>query len=309
MHPLLCRSSHAPTAVQVFKTFRDIATAEGKASQDRKKSLIQKLLRAAQGIESGFIIRALQGKLRIGLAEQSVLVALAHAAVLARGAAQPESELAGVLEEAAQLVKQAYSECPSFDDLVPALLQHPIAELPQHVHFKPGVPVRPMLAKPTVGVGEVLDKFSGQEFTCEYKYDGERAQVHVLEDGSVRVRVEAWCAVECGNVVCFATAAGCCGVALLVVLLLLYAAIAWTCMTRCRPQIYSRNAENNTTKYPDITALVKEVVTPSTTSIVFDAEAVAYDRETDKILPFQVGYLSLYQALRWTRACSPAYLA
>lgn len=53
-------------------------------------------------------------------------------------------------------------------------------------------------------------------------------------------------------------------------------------------QIYSRNAENNTTKYPDIAALVKEVVGPTTTSIVFDAEAVAYDRETDKILPFQV---------------------
>ena len=175
---------------QVFKIFRDIATAEGKASQDRKKALIQKLLRSAQGIESGFIIRALQGKLRIGLAEQSVLVALAHAAVLAKNAADDrrEAELAGILEEAAQLVKQAYSECPSFDDLVPALLQHPIADLPQYVHFRPGVPVRPMLAKPTVGVGEVLDKFSGQEFTCEYKYDGERAQVHVLEDGSVRVR-------------------------------------------------------------------------------------------------------------------------
>lgn len=37
--------------------------------------------------------------------------------------------------------------------------------------------MRPMLAKPTTGVSEVLDKFSGSEFTCEYKYDGERVQV------------------------------------------------------------------------------------------------------------------------------------
>lgn len=56
-----------------------------------------------------------------------------------------------------------------------------IQEVHKHVHFVAGVPVKPMLAKPTTGVSEVLDKFQDIEFTCEYKYDGERAQVHVDE--------------------------------------------------------------------------------------------------------------------------------
>ena len=69
------------------------------------------------------------------------------------------------------------SELPSYDLVIHALLRVGIDKLRDECKLTPGVPLKPMLAKPTKAIGEVLDRFEGKKFTCEYKYDGERAQV------------------------------------------------------------------------------------------------------------------------------------
>ncbi|KAH9950363.1 DNA ligase I [Amylocystis lapponica] len=211
----------------VFAKLKEIALSTGHSSQNKKVSIITKLLAACQGVEAKYIVRSLEGKLRIGNAERTVLVALAHASVLA------ETER----EESASIIKSVYSELPSYDIVVPALLVGGVSKLREKCKLTPGVPLKPMLAKPTKAIGEVLDRFENKRFTCEYKYDGERAQVHRLDNGTVGV--------------------------------------------------FSRNSEDMSKKYPDLMEQLPHCIKDNTRSFVLDAEAVAIDKDSGKLMPFQ----------------------
>ena len=91
------------------------------------------------------------------------------------------------LEAAVSILKKAYSEVPSYEALWAAAREVPLQKLHKACTLTPGIPVSPMLAKPTKSIQEVLQRLNGLKFTCEYKYDGERAQVHLLPDGCTKV--------------------------------------------------------------------------------------------------------------------------
>ncbi|KAG8770643.1 hypothetical protein FRC12_004146 [Ceratobasidium sp. 428] len=231
------------TLPTVFKNLMDIAQMSGNQSQQKKVNVITKLLAACQPdhSEAKYIIRSLEGKLRIRLAERTVLVALAQACVLAENFKDvnkwSKEELGAKCDEGAEILKSVFSEIPSYDIVIPALLSDGMEKLRKKCKLTPGIPLKPMLAKPTKAIGEVLDKFENTKFTCEYKYDGERAQVHKLEDGSVAV--------------------------------------------------FSRNSEDMSKKYPDLVEQLPRCIKENTRSFVLDAEAVAIDKTTKKLLPFQ----------------------
>lgn len=238
------------TVQSVFSKLKAIAQMSGHSAVSKKVDKIQAMFVACRHSEARFLIRSLAGKLRVGLAEQSVLQALALACAMTPpeqlyppeviNAAEKMSQdsFKAYVDELALILKTTYCECPNYDRIIPVLLEKGIRALPNHCHLTPGIPLKPMLAHPTKGVQEVLHRFENLRFTCEWKYDGERAQIHLSEDGAIR--------------------------------------------------IYSRNQEDNTSKYPDIIGRFHKALGESVTSCILDCEAVAWDKDNQKILPFQV---------------------
>lgn len=225
------------TVGEVFENLRAIAHSQGKDSQTRKIKLIKRMLTACEGVEAKFLIRSLESKLRIGLAEKTVLISLSKALLTNEGETgkEPSMEL---VEQAEAKIRDAFCQVPNYEIVINACLDYGIMELDKHCRLRPGIPLKPMLAKPTKSITEVLDRFQGQTFTSEYKYDGERAQVHLLEDGTMR--------------------------------------------------IYSRNGENMTERYPEISIRDFVADLEHTKTLILDCEAVAWDKIQQKILPFQV---------------------
>ncbi|GJW09579.1 DNA ligase 6 isoform X1 [Tanacetum coccineum] len=92
-----------------------------------------------------------------------------------------------ILKGLSAAVIEAYNMLPNLDLLIPSVMTKGVEFSSATLSMVPGIPIKPMLAKITNGVPQVLKLFHGKALTCEFKYDGQRAQIHKLYDGSIRV--------------------------------------------------------------------------------------------------------------------------
>lgn len=140
-------------------------------------------------------------KLRIGAVKTTMLIALSRAFLLSRpaGADFPsrdpkelaklkKEELAEIWARGEEIVKACFARRPNYNDIIPVLLEIGITEeLLIRCGLSLHIPLRPMLGSITRDLSEMLTKLQGRDFACEYKYDGQRAQVHCDAEGKVSI--------------------------------------------------------------------------------------------------------------------------
>lgn len=99
-----------------------------------------------------------------------------------------KDESAEIWGKSEEIVKACFARRPDYNDLIPVLLEIGItSELLVRCGLALHVPLRPMLGSITRDLSEMLSKLQGRDFACEYKYDGQRAQVHCDAQGKVSI--------------------------------------------------------------------------------------------------------------------------
>ncbi|KAF4775277.1 DNA ligase I [Colletotrichum scovillei] len=190
------------TIKAVYQSLVKIANSQGHGSGEAKQRIVDRLLQDARGgEESRFIVRTLCQHLRIGAVKTTMLIALSRAFLLSRppGAEFPlrsvkdlqklkKEELAEVWSRPEEILKACFARRPNYNDLVPVLLEIGVSdELLLRCDLTLHIPLRPMLGSITRDLSEMLTKLQGRDFACEFKYDGQRAQIHCDESGKISI--------------------------------------------------------------------------------------------------------------------------
>jgi len=154
------------TVERVYETLDKMAKSTGAGSMDLKISFLSGLLSDASPKEAKYIIRTVTGSLRLGIADMTVLDALAIAF--------------GGGKEAREALERAYNISSDLGMVAKTVVEKGIKAI-ERFEVSLGEPIRPMLAERLGSPVEILEKLGGK-CIAEYKYDGERIQAHKKED-------------------------------------------------------------------------------------------------------------------------------
>jgi len=150
------------TVERVYETLDKMAKTMGSGAVDTKMSLLCGLLTDASPKEAKYLLRTVTGNLRLGIADMTVLDALAISY--------------GGGKEAREQIERAYNISSDLGRVASIVAEKGLAGIEKFevVVFEP---IRPMLAERLTSPEAILDKLGGKCMT-EYKYDGERIQAH-----------------------------------------------------------------------------------------------------------------------------------
>ena len=157
------------TVNELFEKLHLIVKTSGTGSQDKKTNILVTLLQKSPAKGAKYISRIALGTLRMGVAEMTVLDALAIAYT---GDKSNKEHL-----------EQAYNICSDVGIIAETLVKKGLKGLAK-IEVSVGRPIKMMLAQRVSEMEAVKKKIPGK-LAVEGKYDGERVQAHKDKNGKI----------------------------------------------------------------------------------------------------------------------------
>ncbi len=157
-------TSEPLTLAKVYENLKEIATTSGSGSQEKKLRLLAELLTDAEPREARYLVRIVVGKMRLGVADMTIVDALA--ATFAT-------------KEDRDRVERAYNVSSDLGEVARVLAEDGLPGV-DGIHLRLFRPIRSMLAERLPTLQEIMERLG--ECALEYKYDGLRCQAHISGD-------------------------------------------------------------------------------------------------------------------------------
>jgi DNA ligase-1 len=142
----------------VYDDLDKIARTSGSGSNDIKLRILSGLLSDASPKEAKYIMRIVTGKMRLGVADNTMIVALSQA--FAHGQKD--------------IIETMYNVTSDIGEVARELKKNGVAGIKTSASV--GRPIRMMLAQRLSSTQEIVAQMG--KVACEYKYDGMRLQIH-----------------------------------------------------------------------------------------------------------------------------------
>ena len=143
----------------VYSDFDKIARLSGSGSTDTKLRILSGLLADASPKEAKYIMRIVTGKMRLGIANNTIILALSQAFAYGKK----------------ESIENMYNVTSDIGEVARELKKNGIANI-QKFGLRVDRPIRMMLAQRLNSAKEIIDQMG--KVVVEYKYDGMRLQIH-----------------------------------------------------------------------------------------------------------------------------------
>lgn len=244
-------SNSQMTINQIYEELEKIARDSGSGSQERKVAGLAKLIKDVDNQSAKYIVRMVEGKLRLGFSDKTVIDALSYL----------ESET----KKFSEMLDRAYQVRPDTGILAKKVKELGVVRAVAEIDVSMGTPIVPALAQRLKTPKEMIEKMG--KVICEGKYDGTRVQIHFKKNEFVNPKSEIRNPKQIPN---SNNQTGLFG-------------------GEEKPKFwvrsFTRNLDESSNQFPELMRIEGQI---KADEVILDSEAVGYDPKTNKLVPFQL---------------------